>query len=149
VTPIDQLSTEQLMNVSFSRRTELGLAALRALATADERVSRASLAGQVGTTASFLPQVMAPLVQAGWVVSERGPGGGYRLTDKAYKARLLDVLEAVEGPTANGQCVFRDAPCPGDESCPIHAVWVEARQVLVDGFDGILVLETDSKGGQR
>jgi Rrf2 family protein len=135
------------MNINFSRRTELGLAALRALDAAEGRVSRASLAQQVGTTATFLPQVMAPLVQAGWVASDRGPGGGYRLTDEASGVRLLDVVEAVEGPTADGRCVFRDAPCPGDESCPIHAVWVEARQVLVDGFDEIFVL--DSQGGHQ
>jgi Rrf2 family protein len=137
------------MNISFSRRTELGLAVLRALAAEDGRVSRASLAEQVGTTASFLPQVMAPLVQAGWVTSDRGPRGGYRLTAEASEARLLDVVEAIEGPTADGRCVLRDAPCPGEESCSIHAVWVEARQVLVDGFDEILVLETDSQGGHR
>jgi hypothetical protein len=29
---------------------------------------------------------------------------------------------------------MRDGPCPGDPSCPIHAVWMEARQVLVNGF---------------
>jgi Rrf2 family protein len=130
------------MNISFSRRTDLALAALQALASANQRMSRIDLAKQIGTTSTFLPQVLSPLVLAGWVVSERGPGGGYELTEVASNASLLQVVEATEGPTANGRCVLRDGPCPGEVSCPIHTVWVEARRVLVDGFDLVPAFQT-------
>lgn len=129
------------MKISFSRRTDLALAALRDLDRAQSRLSRALLAREIGTTASFLTQVMAPLVQAGWVSSERGPGGGYRLSSEAYDIRLLEVIEATEGPALNGRCVMRDGPCPGEESCPIHEVWVEARNVLVGGLDRVPALQ--------
>jgi len=128
------------MNISFNRRTDLALAALRALASAERRVSRVSLAEEIATTPSFLPQVMAPLVQSGWVQSGRGPGGGYELTESAYEARLLEVLRATEGPAADGRCVLRDGPCPGEESCPIHTVWIEARRVMTEGFGEVLAL---------
>jgi Rrf2 family iron-sulfur cluster assembly transcriptional regulator len=123
------------MKVTFSRRTDLALSALRALAGTDRRKRGAGLAKEIGTTTSFLPQVMSPLIQSGWVISERGPGGGYQLTDTAFEACLLDVVEATEGLFNNGQCVLRDGPCPGEDSCQIHAIWVEARRVLVEGFD--------------
>ncbi len=133
------------MNISFNRRTDLALAAMRALAEAGGRVSRSSLAEQVDTTPSFLPQVMAPLVHRGWVQSGRGPGGGYELTESAYEARLLEVLRATEGPTADGRCVLRDGPCPGEEPCPIHTVWIEARNVLFEGFHGVLALQATAQ----
>jgi Rrf2 family protein len=129
------------MNISFQRRTDLALAVLRTLAHAPEVMSGGELAAEVGTTVTYLPQVMAPLVKAGWVVSDRGPGGGYRLTDAARDVRLLDVIEATEGPAADGRCVLRDAPCPGDEACPVHVVWTEARRVLTEGFSAIPVIE--------
>jgi Rrf2 family protein len=128
------------MNISFQRRTDLALSALLALDTVEGRLGGAELAGRIGTTPAYLPQVMAPLVQAGWVTSGRGPGGGYALDPSAHTARFLDVVEATEGPTVDGRCVLRDSPCPGDEVCPIHAVWSEARQVLVDGLDRHLAL---------
>jgi Rrf2 family iron-sulfur cluster assembly transcriptional regulator len=134
------------MNVRFARRTDLALAALQVLARARGRVTRSDLAAETGTTPSFLPQVMAPMVQAGWVKSERGPGGGYQLTDAAFEARLLEVVEATEGPTSDGRCVMRDGPCPGEDTCPIHAIWVEARAVLVDGFDNVLALHSLNGG---
>lgn len=129
------------MNISFQRRTDLALGVLRALASAPEVVSGTDLAEMIGTTITYLPQVMAPLIKAGWVSSDRGPGGGYRLTSSARGVSLLAVIEATEGPTADGRCVLRDAPCPGDEACPVHVVWTEARRVLTEGFSAIPVIQ--------
>jgi Rrf2 family iron-sulfur cluster assembly transcriptional regulator len=137
------------MNFGFQRRTDLALAVLRALAEADGvRLPGAVLADRVETTISYLPQVIAPLVQAGWVASDRGPGGGYRLTDAAENLRLLEVIEATEGPADHGRCVLREGPCPGDQPCPIHYVWSEARQVLVDGFAAVPAMPTHLKGAR-
>lgn len=122
----------------FQRRTDLALAALRRLGEAEgRRLTGTALANEVGTTASFLPQVMSPLIHAGWVVSERGPGGGYLLTEQSDTVSLLEVIEATEGPTADGRCSLRDAPCPGDVPCQIHHVAVAAREMLRDGFSQI------------
>lgn len=138
--------TYELMIISFNRRTDLALSALRALGSAPGRMSRTALAREIGTTPSFLPQVIAPLVQGGWVKSGRGPGGGYELDDSAADADVLQVVEATEGPASNGRCVLRDGPCPGEESCPVHAVWIEARQVLMDGFGALPAVQ---KQGER
>ncbi|HJU51598.1 MAG TPA: Rrf2 family transcriptional regulator [Acidimicrobiia bacterium] len=121
----------------MNRRTDLALLAMRELSLHSDPLSGVVLAEAIGTTLSFLPQVMAPLIKGGWVASDRGPGGGYRLTKEAINADLLDVIEATEGPAEDGRCVMRDGPCPGNPSCPIHAVWLEARQVLMKGFQGI------------
>lgn len=134
------------MNITFQRRTDLALLALRTMASSGGVTSRSELASKTGTTPSFLAQVMSPLVEAGWVTSSRGPGGGYRLTEAASDARLLDVVEVMEGPSVDGKCVLRDAPCPGEDSCPIHVIWTEARRVLMDGFEQILVLQTHTEG---
>ncbi|MEX1249199.1 MAG: Rrf2 family transcriptional regulator [Acidimicrobiia bacterium] len=127
------------MNISFQRKTDLALGVLRALTKADGRLSGAELARQVGTTTSYLPQVIAPLIGAGWINSGRGPGGGYQLTDAAGDLYLLDVLEVTEGPAESGRCILRDAPCPGETQCGVHVVWTDARRVLVDGLAKIPV----------
>lgn len=135
------------MNISFHRRTDLALAALRTLAAAEGIVSRTDLASRIETTSSFLPQVVSPLVEAGWVVSTRGPGGGYQLTEAAAEVRILEVVEAVEGPSSTGRCVLRDDPCPGTE-CAVHNVWMEARRVLLEGFDQVRVIQPIMQGAQ-
>jgi Rrf2 family iron-sulfur cluster assembly transcriptional regulator len=125
------------MQLVFHRRTDLALSALRALGDQPDPQPGVVLADRIGTSVSFLPQIMAPLIQTGWVASERGPGGGYRLNPSAADAHLLDVIEATEGTAEEGRCVMRPGPCPGDPPCEIHPVWVEARRVLVEGFERI------------
>lgn len=126
------------MIFKLQRRTDLALLVLRSLAEAPQnRLTGQELATAVGTTTSFLPQVMSPLVREGWVLSERGPGGGYTLANRAEPVSLLDVIEVTEGPAANGRCVLRDAPCPGDHNCPVHLIATEARAVLLDGLRDI------------
>lgn len=136
------------MKLALHRRTDLALLAMRQLSQRADSWSGTRLAEAIGTSISFLPQVMAPLIKSGWVTSERGPGGGYRLTEEGAEAHLLDVIEATEGPAEDGRCVMRDGPCPGTPSCPVHSVWLEARKVLMEGFSGIpafLVTEGSKK----
>lgn len=119
------------MNISLSRRTDLAIKALGALDRARERVSGERLAGEIDTTTQFLPQIVGPLIRAGWIGSERGPRGGYFSLVSIGKISMLEVVEAAEGEIENGRCILRDGPCPGTVSCPIHSAWLSAREVLV------------------
>jgi Rrf2 family protein len=123
------------MNIAFQRRTDLALAAMRALSETGP-MPGVDLADRLGTTLFYLPQIMGPLVKSGWVNSVRGPGGGYQLTDEVGGASLLDVVEAVEKPE-DGLCVLRDQPCPGETACAVHSVWTQAEMVLRNGLNDI------------
>lgn len=129
------------MNLSFQRKTDLAIRVISTLAASDEAKSRGDLAEAVETSPAFLAQVMTPLVRAGWVRSDRGPGGGYRLSTPAERISLLAVIEAVEGETLTGRCVLRDGPCPGSESCPIHEAWTVARTHLMERLEDMSVAE--------
>ena len=118
------------MRLELTRKSDLALRALRALHSAATRLKTAPLAAEAGTTASFLPQVMAPLVRSGWVDSEPGPRGGYLLAAPAWRISVLDLIEAVEGPTDAGRCVLRGGPCP-EAQCALHEAWAKARDALL------------------
>jgi Rrf2 family protein len=118
------------MDLRFSRRTHLALKALQELHRDGRQLSGSGLAERIETTSPFLPQVLGPLVKAGWVESQPGPGGGYRLAVSLADVSLLDVIETVEGPTETGMCVLREGPCPGTERCPVHEAWLSARTEL-------------------
>lgn len=127
------------MQIGLNRRTELALRALRVL-DGSGRVSGAHLAERLGTTASYLPQVMGPLVRRGWVQSERGPNGGYLLTDEAVSISIRALIESMEGELPTGQCILADRPCPGDDRCALHESWQQAQSTLLEELDRIRVL---------
>lgn len=89
------------------------------------------LAALVGTTPGFLSQAMTPLVLQGWVRSEPGPTGGYVPVVGLDEVSVLDVIEAVEGPTQTGKCVLEDRPCSGGAACALHVPWSRARDHLL------------------
>lgn len=95
------------------------------------RLKAAELADTLGTTSGFVAQVVAPLVKAGWVRSVPGPTGGYTLAAAAAELSVLDIIEAVDGPTATGDCVVEDRPCRPDDGCPLHEAWSASRAVLL------------------
>lgn len=117
------------VKLTFLRKTDLGVRALRHL-NGRERVQGGELATAIGTTAAFIPQVMGPLVAAGFAESQRGPTGGYLLTRALSQIRFLDVIEAVEGPIDDGTCVLRGGPCQDTGPCALHEMWGRARAAL-------------------
>lgn len=122
------------MRLEVSRRADLAVQALAALGAADRRMKASELADLLGSTAGFVPQVLSPLVERGWISSEPGPTGGYSCRVSLTDVSVLDVIEAVEGPTENGRCVLEDRPCSGDERCALHVPWVAARAELLDSL---------------
>ena len=122
------------MRLEITRQADLAVRALVALAQAPARMKSAELAELLDTTAGFIPQIMSPLVRAGWVASDPGPTGGYRTTVDVHTLNVLEVVEAVDGPTDTGRCVVIDKPCDGASPCALHVAWARARGELMSAL---------------
>lgn len=120
------------MRLEITRRSDLAARALLELARTGERTRSAELADRVGTTPGFLSQAMTPLVGREWVASTPGRHGGYTLTADPATISLLDIIEAIEGPTDRGQCVLEDRPCSRAAQCALHQPWSRAREQLTE-----------------
>jgi len=104
------------------------------LGAASDRLKAHALADALDTTPGFVPQVVGPLVKAGWVRSDPGPTGGYVLVVSLDRISVLDVIEAVDGPTDDGRCVVADDACDAARPCVLHDAWTAARDELTDSL---------------
>ncbi len=91
---------------------------------------RPDIAKATDVPESFLSKVMQQLVQAGMIASQRGSGGGFRLAVPSHAISLLEVLEAVEGPTRLNACLDPGLSCGRKGWCAAHIVWVDAQAAL-------------------
>ena len=134
------------MRLEITRRTDLALQALRALAAEPVTWKGDELAAAIGTTPGFLGQALAPLVHAGWVDSAFGPSGGYRWAEPPDPPSLLDVIVAIEGPLRENQCVLHNrtscAIVTGGPVCALHEGWLRARVALLDVLRSTSALAT-------
>jgi Rrf2 family protein len=123
------------MRLAINVRTDLGLKALRILAREPRVWTASALAEKVSTTPLFIKEAMGAFVRAGWVYSGPGPSGGYLYASPSSSPSLLEVIEAIEGPTAPDLCVLREGQrcglISGRPLCELHEGWVRACEVLV------------------
>ncbi len=131
------------MRLELTGKTELTIRALNELnRRGSTTVTRGEdLAAALDTTKNYLPQVMSPLVSHGWVASTAGPSGGYAIATSSDDISLLQLIEAVEGPAEDGQCVLKGTPCPDQGPCALHEPWTRARSALMNELAGTPVAE--------
>lgn len=140
------------MRLEITKRADLAVRAMAALgggaasdAAHPANVKAGDLAAELGTTPAFCTQVVAPLVRAGWVRSDPGPTGGYRLVAALDSVTVLQVIEHVDGPTDDGRCVVEGGPCHAAAPCLLHEAWSAARTELLRVLAAVSV--SDVVGG--
>lgn len=85
----------------ISARVDYAARALVALATSPETtVNGETIATEQGLPVKFLENILVDLRRAGFVVSQRGNAGGYRLARPASEISLAEIFRALEGPLA-------------------------------------------------
>jgi Rrf2 family iron-sulfur cluster assembly transcriptional regulator len=132
------------MRLEVTRKSDLAVRSLQALAVSPERVKGPALAAMVGSTPGFVSQVLTPLVRVGWVRSDPGPSGGYSLTADLDEVSVLAVIETIEGPTDSGRCVLADRSCDEGGTCALHVPWVRARAQLLTQLDATSVADASA-----
>jgi Rrf2 family protein len=82
----------------------------------------------------YLEQIIIPLKLSKLVKSIRGAGGGYILSLPPSKVKLIEVIEALEGPIALVDCIDDLDYCERTPRCAVHEIWKEANNLLRDYF---------------
>lgn len=119
----------------MSEGVEWGMHAvvLLALAPPETALATARIAEFHGVRAPYLAKHLQALARAGILESVPGARGGFRLAKAADAIRLVDVVEAIDGPSSAFRCteIRRRGPAAGPASdyavpCAIHAAMIRA-----------------------
>ena len=104
-------------------------------------LSASELAERAGLETPTVAKVLKPLAQAGLVCATRGASGGYRLARAADAIRLIEIVEALEGPLAMTECSIHSGNCGIEESCGVRANWNRINDVVIDALRGITLAQ--------
>jgi len=87
----------------------------------------------------FLEQVMQQLRESGYVESERGKHGGYRLARPASEIHIGQIVRLIDGPLAPIGCVSQTAyepcNCPDQEHCGLRMLMLDVRNAIAAILD--------------
>lgn len=119
----------------IARRTDYATRAVLALALHGdhEPMKLQELADRTAVPRPMLEQVMLVLRNNGFVRSERGRAGGYRLNKDPGEITFEAVVRLFQGPLAPISCATRrqPEPCPMEVGCSLRAVWQEVRDATI------------------
>jgi Rrf2 family protein len=101
----------------------------------------AALARETHLPAPTVTKVLAALTRAGLILSQRGPGGGYRSIRSAVDISVGDVIAAIDGPVALTICAEGSDACDLMEICPSAANWQRINDAIRATLEGISLQE--------
>ncbi len=107
-----------------------GYLAVRCVANADpEFLAAASIAREAGLSLPSTHKIMRSLCRQGLLTSVRGKG--YKLARAKSSISVLEILEALSGPSLFPACCPLKAPeCPTRNSCPLWSACSGAQEKL-------------------
>ena len=119
----------------FSTKGRYALRAMCDLASHEGWVSLGDVSERQKISRKYLEQVITLMHKAGYVESQRGKGGGYRLTRKPEEYTLGEILRAAEGNLAPVSCLdcTSGVLCPRINSCTTVGIWRDLGR-LTSGF---------------
>jgi len=108
----------------MSKLTDYGTLVLAQLATNRETLSSAhQVASATRLAKPTASKLLKALVQAGLVVSARGPQGGYALARPAHEITAAQIIDALEGPVAITECSSAESVCDLESICRVGNAW--------------------------
>lgn len=96
---------------------------------------RLSMAGEIAAAENmpehFFSKIFQNLAKSGLVNSFRGSNGGFALARSPEDIRILDVIEAIDGPVCASKCTTAPESCERSGSCPFRLYWQEAEESVL------------------
>lgn len=131
--------------------TDFGLRALMRLAGEPDRLfTTDEIATEFAISRNHLVKVIQQLAGSGFVVTQRGAGGGFRLARAAEKIRIGEVVRSLESRQAIVECFRADGgACVLTPKCRLKSRLAKAREAFLRELDATTLAECVYPGASR
>jgi Rrf2 family protein len=120
--------------LKLTKKADYGLIALKHLVVhGPESSSAKEIAEMYGIPLSLLSKILQKLAKSGFLQSEHGTNGGYRLARDAREITALEVIRTIDGPIFLTACFTEHGYCCHTDKCIV-------RDPLQKVHEGILRL---------
>lgn len=104
----------------------------------DNYVSLKDIAARQNISKKYLEQIVPLLSRNGFLRTNRGNMGGYRLAKNPENYTVGDILRATEGSLAPVSCLeYEENDCPRAGECSTLFIWSGLYKVINDYLDNI------------
>jgi len=101
--------------ISLSEAASIALHSVILIAKSDKLINVMRIAELTESSKHHVAKVLQRLVKDGFIVSQRGPSGGFVLNRNPNDITLLSIYESIEGRIEIPNCPMEHAICPFDK----------------------------------
>ena len=131
----DQFSLISLYPMlKLTKKADYGLISLKHLAMKGSSASAKEIADTYGIPLPLLAKVLQKLTRGGFLRSEHGTYGGYRLARPAGRITALEVIRSIDGPIFLTSCFTGNGECDQSTRCNVR----EPLRKVHEGIQNLL-----------
>jgi FeS assembly SUF system regulator len=136
--------------LKLTKKADYGLIALKHLAVKREGSSSAhEIADTYGIPLPLLSKILQKLCKAGFVKSEHGTNGGYRLGREARDITALEVIRLIDGPIVLTSCFTEHGMCSHTDRCNVREPLRKVHEGILKLLGGISIQDMSSDAKQE
>jgi FeS assembly SUF system regulator len=120
--------------LKLTRKADYGLISLKHLAMKNSSASAKEIADCYGIPLPLLSKVLQKLARTGFLQSEHGTNGGYKLRRDAQSITALEVIHSIDGPVFLTSCFTDHGNCGVSEKCNVR----EPLRKIHEGIQNLL-----------
>ncbi|MCC7157024.1 MAG: Rrf2 family transcriptional regulator [Bryobacterales bacterium] len=133
--------------LKLTKKADYGLIALKHLAVQSGK--RSASAKELGDCyripVPILAKVLQKLAKEGFLASEQGSNGGYRLARNPGTITALEVIRAIDGPIILTSCFTDHRECDQSSSCTVKEPLRKVHEGILRLLDNITISDLSSE----
>lgn len=137
--------------LKLTKKADYGLIALKHLAIRHGRASASAkeIADSYQIPLPLLAKLLQKMAKAGFIKSEQGTNGGYRLARDPALISALEVIRAIDGPIILTHCFTDDGGCGQSGRCTVREPLRKVHEGILKLLAGITIsdMSQEETGG--
>lgn len=128
-----------VIEVKISTKGRYALSIMAYLAShynEDNYITLKEISEKENISLKYLERIIASLNKEGYLLSQRGSEGGYKLSKSPKEYTLYDIISKAEGNIAITSCVNSKFLCSKKGECRSFKLWNDLNQVIINFLDG-------------
>lgn len=127
--------------LKLTKKADYGLISLKHLALLKDgkTASAKEIAEAYRIPAPILAKVLQKLARDGFLISEQGTNGGYRLSKDPRTMTALEVIRAIDGPIILTNCFTEHGECELSDKCSVREPLRKVHLGILKLLDSITI----------
>ena len=134
--------------LKLTKKADYGLIALKHLAVNGQNSASAKeIADTYGVPLPLLSKILQRLVKAGFLRSEHGTNGGYKLARDPREITALEVIRSIDGPIVLTACFTEHGFCTHTDKCIVREPLRKVHEGILRLLSGITISDMSQENG--